>query len=67
MQEDTRKVGVLSHLGPVPDSIPLRLEAGDIVLISNSEFYTHIAKLGTLSVVCLSSLSLFILFVFFAC
>jgi len=28
----------------------MRLEAGDVILISNSEFYTHIAKLGTLSV-----------------
>lgn len=47
---DTRNIGILGYCGPTCESVPMRLEAGDIVLISNSEFYTHIAKLGTMSV-----------------
>lgn len=47
---DTRNIGILGYCGPICESVPMRLEAGDIVLISNSEFYTHIAKLGTMSV-----------------
>jgi len=47
---DTRNLGILGYCGPICESVPMRLETGDIVLISNSEFYTHIAKLGTMSV-----------------
>jgi hypothetical protein len=46
---DTRNIGILGHCGPICDSVPIRLEFGDILVISNSEFYTHIAKLGTMS------------------
>lgn len=46
---DTHNLGILGYCGPICDSIPMRLEFGDIILISNSEFYTHIAKLGTMS------------------
>lgn len=41
--------------------VPIRLEAGDVILISNSELMTHIAKLGTMSVVSLLLLSLLLL------
>lgn len=47
---DTRTIGILGHCGPICESVPIRLEYGDIIVISNSEFYTHIAKLGTMSV-----------------
>jgi len=46
---DTRKVGMLSYLGRAVESVPMRLEPGDVILVSNSEVYTHLAKLGTLS------------------
>eukprot|EP00026_Physarum_polycephalum_P001459 Phypoly_transcript_01461.p1 GENE.Phypoly_transcript_01461~~Phypoly_transcript_01461.p1 ORF type:complete len:439 (+),score=53.02 Phypoly_transcript_01461:186-1502(+) len=49
LEVDTRKIGILGHWGPICNSVPIRLEFGDIIVISNSEFYTHIAKLGTMS------------------
>jgi hypothetical protein len=48
-EADTRSMGILGYCGPICESVPMRLEYGDIIMISNSEFYTHIAKLGTMS------------------
>jgi len=48
-EAETRTMGILGHCGPICESVPMRLEYGDIIMISNSEFYTHIAKLGTMS------------------
>jgi hypothetical protein len=48
LQKTTKPdAGLLSYFGAPLRSIPLRLEAGDIILINNSEFYRHTIKIAT--------------------